>query len=787
MKQLDRKLVRDLSHLKGQSLAISLVIASGVATFVMSVSTWKSIELSRSTYYERYRFAQVFAQMKRAPNYLRDRIADIPGVARVQTRIVSDVTIDVPGLAEPAVGRLISVPDMRRPELNDLYLRSGQYLDPTRTGQVLVNEAFAQAHQLTPGDKFRAIINGRLKELTICGIVLSPEFVLQIRPGDMLPELKRFGVFWMREEELEAAFDLDGAFNDLAVQLLRGASEPEVIARIDALIEPYGGTGAYGREDQLSHRFLSDEIRGLRSMAIVAPSIFLSVAAFLLNVVLSRLIGLQREQIAALKAFGYSKFEIGLHYIKFVLIVTVLGVILGTAFGAYLGKGMTVMYAKFYRFPIFYYRVEMWVATLAFLLSSAAAIVGTLSAVYKAVSLPPAEAMRPEPPPTFKPTFVERWGLQAFLAQSARMILRQLERRPWKSLLSSMGIALAVAVLVMGNFMEDSFAYLVEYQFFISQRQDMSIALVEPTRAEVIYEVQRLPGVLRSEPCRTVSVKLRKGHRTERLGIMGLPPGGELYRLMDRNERPVEVPEEGLALSDSLAETLGVKAGDSVTVEVQEAHRPIYDVPVTKLVADYAGKNAYMDQRALHRLMREGDTINSVFLSVDQKYTDELYSLLKETPRVAGVTVKRAMVDGFNETVRENMMRMKAVNVLFACVIAFGVVYNTARISLSERSRELATLRVIGFTRGEISAILLGELAVLTLFAIPLGFGIGILFALITQIAFNTELFRLPLVISSWTFAFAATIVMIAALLSGLVVRRRLDELDLVAVLKSKE
>lgn len=240
-------------------------------------------------------------------------------------------------------------------------------------------------------------------------------------------------------------------------------------------------------------------------------------------------------------------------------------------------------------------------------------------------------------------------------------------------------------------------------------------------------------------------------------------------------------------MSEKLAELLGVKVNDMVTVEVLEGERPVREVPVTSLVADYAGTNAYMNIQALQRLLREGHSYSGAYLSVDSKHLKDLYSTLKNTPRVAGVNIQTAAVESFNETVAENLMRMRTFNVLFATIIAFGVVYNTARISLAERSRELATLRVMGFTRGEISAILLGELGALTLVAIPVGLFLGYAMAYLSVQALATELFRIPMVINPSTYGIATTVIVIATVLSGLVVRRKLDHLDLVSVLKSRE
>jgi len=787
MRQLDRKLIRDLWQMKGQSIAITLVMASGVATFVMSLSTLESLELSQVTYYERYGFAHVFAQLKRAPKTLGSRIEEIPGVAAVESRIVVDVTADIRGLPEPAIARLISLPERGSSRLDRVYLRYGRTIAPHSSGEVIANEAFTRTHKLEIGDSITVIINGRRQKLTIVGIGLSPEYIIQVRGTDALPDQKQFGVFWMREKELAAAFDMDGAFNDVTVQLMRGASEKEVIRRLDSLIERYGGTGAFGRGDQLSNFFITQEIKQLRSMGLIAPSIFLAVAAFLLHVVLTRLIGTQREQIAALKAFGYSNVEVGWHYLKFVLAIALSAFALGLALGAWLGRGLTILYTEFYHFPVLYYHLRSDVIAWSSAISVGAGVLGTIGSVRAAVRLPPAEAMRPEPPAAYRPTIVERLGLRRFLSQGARMVLRQLERRPMKSLFSSFGIALAVAVLVLGNFMEDSLDYLLDFQFYLAQRQDMSIAFVDPRSPGILQEIEHLPGVLKTQPFRSLPVRMRHDHYSRRVSIMGFMPHGELFRLMDKNELEAPLPPDGLLISTQLANLLHVRLGERIRVEVQEGERPVRDLPVTGLIEDYSGTNAYMDARALHRMMKEGETVSGCFVTVDHNKQDEIYRLLKSTPRVASVTVKQAMLKSFEETVKENQMRIKAINVVFACVIAFGVVYNTARISLSERSRELATLRVIGFTRAEISSILLGELAVLTIIAIPFGLIFGFGFAWFASRAFNTDLYRIPLVVQNSTYAFAATVVLIASLLSGLLVRRRLDELDLVSVLKSKE
>ncbi len=787
MKALTRKMLRDLLHMRGQALAICLVMASGVATFVMSLSTLDSLQSTLDAYYERYRFAEVFSHLKRAPQPLTARIREIPGVAQVQTRIVEAVTLDMPGLAEPAVGQLISLADRAADGLNRLYLRSGRLVEPGSEREVIVSEAFADAHRLVPGDTVRAVMNGRFERLRVVGVALSPEFIYQIRPGDILPDDLRFGVFWMHTDDLAAAFDMEGAFNDVALTLMPGADEEAVIDRLDRLTERYGGLGAYGRDDQVSHKYVSNEIKELRGMVAVVPVIFLGVAGFLLNVVLSRLISTQREQIAALKAMGYSRWEIGLHYLQMVLMMVVFSVALGTAVGAWMGSGLTRMYTLFFHFPVFEYELDVSVVLLAFAVSAIAGCVGSVHAARRAVRLPPAEAMRPQPPASFRPTVVERIGLQRLLSPAARMILRQLERQPARAMLSCLGIALAVAILVVGNFMEDAIDYGMGFEFQLVQRGDVTVTFVEPTSPTALAEIRSRPGVQHVEPFRAVSARLRAEHRVRRNAVMGLTPGGELFRLMDIDEKPVPLPGDGLVLSRKLAQLLAVDVGDEITVEVLQETRPVRRVAVVGSVNDFTGTNAYMQFAALNRLMRQEDVMSGAFLSIDREREDALYTWLKNAPGIASVTVKNAALDSFRQTIAETLLRMKTFYVAFAVVIAFGVVYNTARISLSERSRDLATLRVVGFSRGEISLIQLGELAVITVISVPLGLVLGYGLAALTSRAFDTEMFRIPLVVYRSTYGFAAVVITIAAIFSGLVVRRMLDRLDLVAVLKTRE
>ncbi len=787
MKTIDRKVLRNLWGMKGQAIAIALVIASGVATFIMSISTMQSLELTQATFYRDYHFAEVFSSLKRAPQSLRARISGIPGADIVETRVTAAVNIDIPGFTDPVKGNIISIPDIGEPLLNNLFLREGRLTEPFRDNEVVIGEAFAKAHGFKPGDKLGVVINGRRKKLTIVGIALSPEHIYQMPPGAMFPDFKRYGVMWMGMTPLSTAYDMKGAFNDVSLTLSPDANINDVIDRLDEILEPYGGLGAYGRKDQLSHRYLSEEFRMLEQMAVMFPVIFLSVAAFLLNVVISRLINMQREEIAALKAFGYSNLDIGMHFVKLVLLIVSAGVITGVSGGIWLGKWMGTIYMEFYRFPFLKYELRPEIILIATLVSTAAAVLGTLHSVRRAALLPPAQAMRPEPPARYRETLLERAGLKRLLSQPSRMIIRHISRRPLKSMLTVTGIAFACAIMMVGSFQGDAIDFIVDVQFGLSQREDIAVTFIEPTSGRALYELQGIEGIEYGEVFRTVPVRLRFRHRSYRTVIQGLQPDGDLQRLLNAELTIIDLPPSGIVLTDYLGEILGLREGDLLTVEALEGNRPVLTVPVAALVSQYLGVSAYMNIKALNRLMREGNSISGVYLAADPEYMPGIFAKIKEIPRIAGTEIRERAITNFYETMGETILIFTFINTLLAGIIAFGVVYNSARIALSERSRELASLRVLGFTRGEISYILLGELSLLTLTALPVGFLIGRFMCAYIAANLKTDLYRVPLILEASTYAFAAIVVLVCACISGLIIKRKLDHLDLIAVLKTRE
>jgi len=789
MRALDRKLWRELARMWSQALTIALVVASGVGGFIATLSAVDSLAEARDRFYADGRFAQVFAAVKRAPLSLRERLLELPGVADVQGTVERTVRVEIEGLDDPILGHLIGI-DRRAPRrLNQVVVSSGRALDAdARHGdgaiEALVSQGFAEAHRLKPGSRLSALVNGKRRPLLVVGTALSPEYVFAGLWG--MPDLRGFGVFWVDHDTLAAAYDMQGAFDHVSVRLAAGASEAAVIAQLQAVLERHGGRDVHGRSEQGSHAMLDNEIKEQRVLGTVLPAIFLAVAAFLLNVVVSRLVATQREQIATLKAVGYPNRTIAAHYLKLVLLIVAAGLVIGVAAGGWMGSLLTGLYAEFFRFPRFEHHVPPNLVVIGGAIALATAVLGTLNAIAATARLAPAEAMRPPAPDRYRRTLLERLGIHA-MTPALRMIVRNLERKPLRSSLAIVGVAAAVAIVVVGNFVRDAIDVIVDVQFRQVLRGDVTLWTVEAVEDHAARELARLDGATAVEPVRFVPVTLSRGHRSERTILRGYHGRAQLYRVIDGEQREVLLEGRGLVINERLAEKLGARVGERVRMHVIEGRGQTLELPVGQIVPEMMGLNAYIDRRELNRLLGDSDLATGFVVATLRGQEARLLDASKGLPLVAGAWSKATMLRNMNDVSARNVRIMGAILTTFATVIAVGVVYNNARIALAERAWELASLRVLGLTRGEVSALLLGELGITIAIALPLGMLLGLGLTHLVVELLRSDQFHFPVAISTSTYAWAALCVTLAGLGSALVVRRRIDRLDMVSALKARD
>lgn len=783
---LHLKLLRNLWELRGQGLAIAAVIAAGVAMSIMSFTVLDALTSTRDELYESYQFADVFADLRRAPRSVIYQIKQIDGVKTVSARIKAPANIRVPGFAEPVTGLALSISDGKQPQLNQVQIIEGALPEPFDAQQIVVSEAFTEAHGMRVGDTLSMLINGALEELIIVGIALSPEFIYQIQPGGLVPDYKRYCILWMNESVLESAFDMDAAFNSVSIKLASPGDDNRVIERLDQVLANWGGLGAYRRHIQLSHQYLRQEIEQLNVMATVLPAIFLGVAAFLLSIVASRLISSQRDQIAILKAFGYSNTQIGFHYSALVICIVCIGDIAGMIGGRFLAEALGGLYQEYYRFPYLLIELQPSLVIKVAAMTVVAGLLGALNAIHLAVTLPPAEAMRPEPPGNYKKTLIERLGFNK-INQLVRMILRNIERKWLKSLLSIVGIAMSVAILMVSGFQEDAVKHMMNVQFNLSQKQTASIQFFESTSDRAQYELASIEGVYFVEPFRQAPVKLSNKQYSYRTGISAYPAGSQLNTILDNKLNPVSIEHGGLYLSAFLADLLRVSAGDLVQVEFLDGTLKTVAIPVAQPIEDFVGLQATMSLKTFAKYAPDAQSIDGALIGAHEHQTKDIKQKLLDVPSVAGVTFKRDLLDSFKNAMDETILAFSLFSIVLAGIIAFAVVHNNARIAFAERSRELASLRVLGFTRFEVASILNGEVVILTLVAIPVGFVIGSMLCWMMSEALQTDIYRIPFILLPSSYATAASVILVATLMSMVIMSKKLKSLDMLSALKAIE
>ncbi|MFO0728090.1 MAG: FtsX-like permease family protein [Myxococcota bacterium] len=787
MSALSKKMLRDLGHLKGQVATIAVVLACGIMAMLMLESTYSSLVDSREAYYAEERFADVFARLERAPMSVAARLEALPGVARVYDRIVKAVMLPLPDQPEPVTGRVVSIPNDELPPLNGLHITDGRLPDPDADEEVVLLDQFAKAHQLKVGDRLPVVLNGSLKELEIAGLGMSPEYIFAMAGHEVIADDKRFAVIWMRRASMAPIFQLEGAFNDVVLSLEPGAEPDKVLDAIDSVLEPYGGYHAITRDKQLSHAALTNELAQLRGMALWIPLIFLGVAAFLVNIVISRLILLERGQIAVLKALGYTSLRIALNYLGMVALIVFIGASVGVVLGAWSGQWMTNMYTSFFRFPRALHGMSAEQLVLAISVGLVAGVGSALFSVYRVTQMPPAEAMRPAAPTLYRRSFLSRMGLDRWVGPSVTMIARGIVRRPMRFIFSTTGIAMAVGIYIMGTFSWDSFGYLMNEVFPRQNRGDLQVVFAKPLPERAVRNLAHLPGVILAEGFHSLPVRLHAGARWRDGGIVAVPARAELRQVFHRLEQRVDLPEDGVVMTDKMAEVLGVKVGDHVEAEVMEGSFPRKELAISALVDQPFGLQIFASREWLDRFLGEESRVNSASLLVEPAYQDEVRAKLKDMPMVLSCVSTGAIMDAYQKQTGTTVGVISMILALSAAAIAAGVVYNNARIALSTRSRDLASLRVLGYRRREISEILLGELASQVVLGIPLGCLLGRLWAILIASTIDVEALRFPLRIELSTYAVASMIALFAGVISALIVRRRLDSLDLVEVLKAAE
>lgn len=764
---LVRKLVRDVLQRKWSLLTLSLIIAVGVGAYIAYASVYRDLSGARERYYRDYRFADFIVDVKRAPEWAVQEIASLPNVRAVRGRVDFSALIDLPDQDEPIAGIAISMPETNTPVLNDILLKSGTWFSGENDKEVILNDAFAQANSLQPGSRIKVLLLDKQHDLLVVGTAMSPEFVYLIPPGGvgLVPDPARFGVMYLSEKFLQESCELDGAFNQI-IGLAHDNSKAALNSTLETIerkLDPYGALNAYVAEDLPSARYLADELKGLKISSTVMPSIFLIVAALVLNVLVSRMVAQQRTVIGTLRALGYSSGAITRHYLGYGVFIGLIGGLGGIALGYWAQGAIVKMYRGFFTMPGIEPHFYLHVLLIGMAISIVSASLGTLRGVHSAARLEPAEAMRPPLPEEGGKVLPERinffWKPLPF---RSKMVLRAVFRNPFRSSVNVLASLVATALVFASLSMIDSLNYLMSYEFKKVAHQDVTVSLRDPRGVDAPREISLLPTVAATEPQLAIVCDLKNGPFEKRIGVLGLVHNNRLYTPLDREGNPIIIPNEGLVLSKKLAEILHLTPGDTVTLRPLIGLRKEVSAPIVGTVDTFLGLPAYANIRYLSNLIGENLSANVVMASTFPTVTASPFlKEIKTRPTITGITERIRAFIQLDETFGKAMGTMMFILVLFAGLIAFGSVLNTALVSLSERQREVGTLRVLGYSPTQVTGIFSGESLLLNSLGILFGLVFGILLAQALSLAYSTELYRFPAVIYPWRLLMSAAIMVI--------------------------
>ncbi|QDK38597.1 ABC transporter permease [Bdellovibrio sp. NC01] len=790
MTGLHRKLLGDLKTLRGQILMLAILIICGVSVLVSSWSSYQSLQRSKNTYYQQYHFADVFAELIRAPQSVLTNIRRLKGVEQVEARIIKDGLVEVPGQTEPALGRFVSWLG-RHQSLNNIYLRQGRMPEASSIMEVIVHESFADAQHLKMGDRLRVLLGGQERTVVICGIGLSPEYVYALSPLAPLPDDKHFGVFWARHQDLESVTGMNGAFNSVQIKVSdadkTSATLEEIKRQVDRILESYGNIQSYDRTSQLSNTFVEDEIRQQRVMAILMPSIFMSVAMFILNVIFSRLISLHRGQIATLKSLGYSSWSLTFHYFQLVTFILVMGILPAIVVGAGIGQWYAGLYKEFFRFPTIDFSLSASAIGLAFLAGLIPGWIGAASALSRVFFLLPAESLRPPSPPPFQKGLFEKISGTRSLSVFSKMILRSLLFRPLRLILNVLGVAAALSILINGSFWTDVIDFMIERQFHEMRREDLSVRLLHPKKLGLLSDIKNIPGVIIVEGERNVPVLLRYRNSKKNISILGLDKSLQLTRVMDQRGRVIEPKEGGILLSRYFETQFQIQVGDLVSMKEQEGEQREFQAPVMGFVDDLIGQQAYALKADLHHWLREAPVVDTLLLKVDPSYVDKIYVALKEMPEVAVVSVRKLLLESFTRTVADMIVTFTIILYIFAAAIAGAVIYNSARISFSERAWELASLRILGYGTKNVFDLLFMDIGVQLLLALVPGLMFGYYLSFLSIHFIHNDTFKFPMVVNPVTYGLGVFVLLMIFFTSGIFLYRKIKNLDFAEALKARD
>ncbi|MDQ2086240.1 FtsX-like permease family protein [Herbivorax sp. ANBcel31] len=785
---LHKKMLRDLLKNKVAYLACSVIIAIGLMIFVSMENTYINLNKSMNYFYNEYNFADAFATVESMPlNHLRG-ITDIPGIEQVSGKLVKDVRVLFSDREDNVYLRLVSVDLEENERLNDIWLMEGTELEKSKRN-IWTGIKFYDANELNYGDDIEVIINGKVTELNVIGKAQSPEHVYVMKDiTDFYPSDKEFGVAYIPYDVMETLFDFNGTINEISFKVDSSHSFEDIKSQLESRLKKYNVSNIVERKDQLSNFMLAEEMKQIEKMSSSIPILFLIVAAIILWIMLKRMVEHQRMQIGTLKASGYSSFQILMHYVSYSVVIGIIGGIVGGVFGFIISDVMIMMYQDIYSLP----NLESEISVVYFLMgiiisvifSSIAGVLGARGVL----KLEPAESMCPPAPVSGKKILLENVNIfwEALTVQG-KMAVRNIFRSKGRSLFTCMGIAFAFSLMAALFSFVNMFDVIIMDTFEYVQKYDMKVTFYPLQNVTpIIRELEAISDVDLAEPMWEVPVTLTNEHRKNDTIILGLKSNSELYHVVDEKKHRVTILEGGIMLAEPLAKKLDAKIGDILDVETPFTQKENLQIGVANIVPQYIGTNGFMILEDLNALLGHRDAGNSVLLRLPQESTGEIKNRLNESKIVTSIEEIDQTREKYAELMEQAFI-MLYVMALMAILTGFAIIYNSGLISFSERERELASLRVMGMSNGEVMEVLSFEQIFLGIVGIVVGIPLTYFYNYLLVESFETDFYNFPMVVKPEVFLYALLGTVLATFFAYLSIRKRVKNLSMVEVLKERE
>ncbi|MFT5729346.1 MAG: putative ABC transport system permease protein [Desulforhopalus sp.] len=792
MNTLNQKLCRDIWHSRYLILAVSAIIAVGIGCFVGMLSAAKNLEFARSNYYSSSRLADFWIDLKKAPVEEVRRLSRLSGVSETRERIQFQVVLDLPDAEKPVSALLLSMPDRHAPTINNIIVRKGTYFTNNRSNEVIVSEKFANARKIEPGDTITAVLNNQKKDLIVTGIAISAEFVYMASPGSMIDEPGSYGLLFIKRSFAEDIFGFNGACNSVVGLLAPELREhpKEIVEELSDRLAPYGVFIGLPRSEQFSPMVLDGEMKQLVNLAYIFPMFFLVVAALILNILMTRLAEQQRTVIGTLKAIGYGNTELMLHFMKFAVTTGLIGGGLGCLLGYWLGDLTTRMYVDYFTFPELTSKFYPGLLCSAIFIAVLFSLLGTINGVRRIMQLEPAEAMRPAVPPSGCSIALETircfWkGLDA----GWQMILRGLFRSKGRTIIAIISAAMGSSIVVLAFGFVDSMDEMVSLQFDRVLRSDYHLSFSRELSLSAMDEIHRLPGVIHAEPVLNVPCTFKVRNHSKRGGIMGIIGNGKLTSPLNGDEEPLALPPAGLLMTSRLMEQLEVKAGDYIGVIPVKGEQKIVKMPVIEGIDSMIGLAVYADFHWLNRIFGQQNVINEVrvLATHDRDGEKQFLKKIKEMPNLETLTDLGEQKNALNKQLNGAMRASAVIMIVFAAVIFLGAILNGTLISLSERKREMATFRTMGYFDKEVGRLFFRENLLTNLIGSVLGLPLGYLMLVASMKGFVSDAYSFPAEVAPLSYVYTMSLAVIFVLLSQIVVMKNIQKQNWVEALSLKE